>query len=152
MRQLGELVTATGADPLDAETLAGGLLAMMERWTQPGRRAGASAAKRSLSAGRVGLQVLKLATLAKRRTTAARYRRETARARTDTRTWVMNPREGTRHLIELGVHRNRDGKDQFDRVMSTVRASPELVPLGVDGRGRRGSPPAPCWPSRSGWS
>jgi hypothetical protein len=30
MRQLGELVAATGADALDAETLAGGLLAMME--------------------------------------------------------------------------------------------------------------------------
>ena len=30
VRQLGELVTATGADALDAETLAGGLLAMME--------------------------------------------------------------------------------------------------------------------------
>ena len=30
VRQLGELVTATGADTLDAETLAGGLLAMME--------------------------------------------------------------------------------------------------------------------------
>ncbi len=30
MRQLGELVSATGADAVDAETLAGGLLAMME--------------------------------------------------------------------------------------------------------------------------
>ncbi len=30
VRQLGELVVATGADALDAETLAGGLLAMME--------------------------------------------------------------------------------------------------------------------------
>ena len=30
VRQLGELVVATGADTLDAETLAGGLLAMME--------------------------------------------------------------------------------------------------------------------------
>ena len=33
------------------------------------------------------------------------------------------------------VHRHSDGKDQFDRVMSAVRASSELVPLGVDGRG-----------------
>ena len=33
------------------------------------------------------------------------------------------------------VHRHSDGKDQFDRVMSAVRTSPELVPLGVDGRG-----------------
>ncbi|GAC1574076.1 MAG: hypothetical protein NVS3B5_04120 [Sphingomicrobium sp.] len=30
LRQLGELVTATGADALDSETLAGGLLAMIE--------------------------------------------------------------------------------------------------------------------------
>jgi DNA-binding protein H-NS len=30
VRQLGELVAATGAGALDAETLAGGLLAMME--------------------------------------------------------------------------------------------------------------------------
>lgn len=30
VRQLGELVAATGADTLDAETLAGGLLAMVE--------------------------------------------------------------------------------------------------------------------------
>ena len=30
VRQFGELVAATGADALDAETLAGGLLAMME--------------------------------------------------------------------------------------------------------------------------
>ena len=30
LRQLGELVAATGADALDAEALAGGLLAMME--------------------------------------------------------------------------------------------------------------------------
>jgi Ti-type conjugative transfer relaxase TraA len=33
------------------------------------------------------------------------------------------------------VHRHSDGKDQFDRVLSAVRASPELVPLGIDGRG-----------------
>jgi len=30
VRQLGELVAATGADTLDVETLAGGLLAMVE--------------------------------------------------------------------------------------------------------------------------
>ena len=30
LRQLGELVTATGADALDAETLAGALLAMID--------------------------------------------------------------------------------------------------------------------------
>ena len=35
--QLGELVTATGADMLDAETLAGGLLAMVEA-SEPARK------------------------------------------------------------------------------------------------------------------
>ena len=46
LRQLGELVTATGADALDIETLAGGLLAMVEAsdparkesWRERGRR------------------------------------------------------------------------------------------------------------------
>jgi DNA-binding protein H-NS len=37
VRRLGELVAATGADALDAETLAGGLLAMMEA-TDPARK------------------------------------------------------------------------------------------------------------------
>ncbi|RSV13540.1 hypothetical protein CA236_17580 [Sphingomonas sp. ABOLG] len=32
------------------------------------------------------------------------------------------------------VHRHSDGKEQFDRVMAAVRASPELVALGKDGR------------------
>jgi DNA-binding protein H-NS len=39
VRQLGELVAATGADTLDAETLAGGLLAMMEAG-DPARKEG----------------------------------------------------------------------------------------------------------------
>lgn len=34
------------------------------------------------------------------------------------------------------VHRYSDGKERFDRAMSAVRASPELVPLGKDGQGR----------------
>jgi hypothetical protein len=37
VRQLGELVAATGADALDAETLAGGLLAMMEAGDPTGK-------------------------------------------------------------------------------------------------------------------
>ena len=40
--------------------------------------------------------------MALRRTTAARHRLEAARARTDTRAWVVNRRERTRQLIELG--------------------------------------------------
>lgn len=39
----------------------------------------------------------------------------------------------TRDLAML-VHRHSDGKDQFDQVMAAVRASPELVALGKDGR------------------
>jgi Ti-type conjugative transfer relaxase TraA len=33
------------------------------------------------------------------------------------------------------VHRHSDGKEQFDRALSAVHASPELVTLGKDGRG-----------------
>ena len=34
------------------------------------------------------------------------------------------------------VHRHSDGKEQFDRAISAVRASPELVALGKDGYGQ----------------
>lgn len=37
--------------------------------------------------------------------------------------------------LAMFVHRHSDGKDQFDRVMAAVKASPELVKLGRDGRG-----------------
>ncbi|MCC2976648.1 Ti-type conjugative transfer relaxase TraA [Sphingomonas sp. PL-96] len=40
----------------------------------------------------------------------------------------------TRDLAKF-VHRHSDGKEQFDKVMAAVRASPELVKLGRDGRG-----------------
>ena len=36
--------------------------------------------------------------------------------------------------LAMFVHRHSDGKEQFDRVMAAVRASPELVALGKDGR------------------
>ncbi|MDF0546403.1 Ti-type conjugative transfer relaxase TraA [Sphingobium sp. H39-3-25] len=39
----------------------------------------------------------------------------------------------TRDLAEFAF-RHSDGKDQFDQVMAAVRASPELVALGKDGR------------------
>lgn len=38
--------------------------------------------------------------------------------------------------LAMFVHRNSEGKEQFDRVMTAVRASPELVSLGKDGRGQ----------------
>jgi Ti-type conjugative transfer relaxase TraA len=40
----------------------------------------------------------------------------------------------TRDLAKF-VHRHSDGKEQFDQVMAAVRASPDLVALGRDGRG-----------------
>jgi len=41
----------------------------------------------------------------------------------------------TRRDLAMFVHRHTDGKDQFDQAMSAVRASPDLVELGKDGRG-----------------
>jgi len=41
----------------------------------------------------------------------------------------------TRRDVAMFVHRHTDGKEQFDRAMSAVRASPDLVALGKDGRG-----------------
>jgi len=37
--------------------------------------------------------------------------------------------------IAMFVHRHSDGKEQFDRIMAAVKAAPELLPLGKDGRG-----------------
>ena len=37
--------------------------------------------------------------------------------------------------LAMFVHRHSDGKEQFDRVLTAVRASPELIELGKDGRG-----------------
>ena len=41
----------------------------------------------------------------------------------------------TQRDMAMFVHRHTDGKEQFDRAMSAVRASPDLVELGKDGRG-----------------
>jgi len=41
----------------------------------------------------------------------------------------------TNRDLAMFVHRHSDGKEQFDAVMSAVKASPELVALGRDGRG-----------------
>ncbi|HWU72113.1 MAG TPA: Ti-type conjugative transfer relaxase TraA [Sphingomonas sp.] len=41
----------------------------------------------------------------------------------------------TRRDLAMFVHRHSDGKEQFDQVMGAVRAAPELVALGKDGRG-----------------
>ncbi len=42
----------------------------------------------------------------------------------------------TTHDLAMFVHRHSDGKEQFDRVLASVRASPQIVALGEDGRGR----------------
>jgi Ti-type conjugative transfer relaxase TraA len=42
----------------------------------------------------------------------------------------------TRRDLAMFIHRHSDGKEQFDRAMSAVQASPELVALGQDGRGQ----------------
>ncbi|MEG3147532.1 Ti-type conjugative transfer relaxase TraA [Sphingomonas sp. RT2P30] len=39
--------------------------------------------------------------------------------------------------LAMFVHRHSDGKEQFDRVVGAVRASPDLVVLGKDGRGEQ---------------
>ena len=37
--------------------------------------------------------------------------------------------------MAMFVHSHTNGTEQFDRVMSAVRASPDLIALGKDGRG-----------------
>ncbi|WP_420139877.1 Ti-type conjugative transfer relaxase TraA [Sphingomonas sp.] len=41
----------------------------------------------------------------------------------------------TNRDLAMFVHRHSEGKEQFDHVMAAVKASPELVALGNDGRG-----------------
>ena len=42
----------------------------------------------------------------------------------------------TRRDLAAFVHRHSDGKDQFDAAYNAVRASPDLIALGKDGRGQ----------------
>src|SRR3546814_20264892 len=37
--------------------------------------------------------------------------------------------------MAMFVHRHTDGKEQYDRAMSAVRGSPDLIELGKNGRG-----------------
>lgn len=41
----------------------------------------------------------------------------------------------TKRDLSMFVHRHSEGKEQFDRAMGAVQASPDLVALGKDGRG-----------------
>ena len=102
MEQLGELAIATGADSLSADELAGALIvlaatkdtAMKEAWAKRGAAFFQSRARRTAPATE--------------RDTAAfgRNRRlatvNNQKARRDVRTWQVERRKRTRHLIELG--------------------------------------------------
>src|SRR3546814_12275886 len=67
------------------------------------RRAGAVRARPSFSEAHVSLRRdLNASQTALSRSKAARHRIEAAKARTDTREWVVKRRERTRQLIELG--------------------------------------------------
>ena len=41
----------------------------------------------------------------------------------------------TKRDMAMFVHRHTDGREQFDRAISAVRASPDMIALGKDGRG-----------------
>ena len=103
VQQLGELVIATGADSLSADELAGALIVLAETKDAGKREAWAKRGRRSFRAGRGELHRQLSATLAALgRNRAARNRQQAARARHDMRTWQVERRKRTRHLIELG--------------------------------------------------
>ena len=101
VRQLGELVIATGADTLTAEELAGALIVLAD--TKDAGRHGPSAGPHSFKAERGEMHRQLTATrTAILRNRAARHRQQAAKARHDMRTWQVERRKRTRHLIELG--------------------------------------------------
>jgi hypothetical protein len=103
VQQLGELVIATGANTLAADELAGALIVLAETKEAGKREHGPSAGPRSFRADRGELLKQLTATLAAlRHNRAARKRHQAARARHDMRTWQVERRKRTRHLIELG--------------------------------------------------
>jgi Conjugal transfer protein TraD len=103
VQQLGELVMATGADALNANELAGALIVLAE--TRGRKEGGMGQARRGVFSkpGRGELHRQLTATrTALRRNRTARNRHQAARARHDMRTWQVERRKRTRHLIELG--------------------------------------------------
>lgn len=103
VQQLGELVIATGADQLSADELAGALVAITETKDSAKREAWA---KRGVmffeSRSRRTGSELSATLAALQRNRAARNRRQAEQARNDMRTWQVERRRRTRHLIELG--------------------------------------------------
>ena len=110
VRQLGELVIATGADTVTANELAGALIVLVET-KRPGRgRHGPSAVSCFFKAGRGEMrQQLTATRTALLRNRAARNRQQAARARHDMRTWQVERRKRTRHLIELSALPSKPG-------------------------------------------
>jgi len=103
VQQLGELVIVTGADSLSVDELAGALIVLTETkdagkreaWARRGAAFFQSRARRTAPAADATLAALG-------RNRAARNRQQAARARHDMRTWQVERRKRTRHLIELG--------------------------------------------------
>ena len=104
MQQLGELVIATGADAFSPDELAGALIVLAET-TDTGKEGGMGQTRGCvLSRPDRGdlLRRLRQTLTALRRNRAARNRHQAVRARHDMRSWQVERRKRTRHLIELG--------------------------------------------------
>ena len=104
VQQLGELVIATGADTLSADELAGALIVLAETkdagkreaWAKRGAAFFQGRARRTASA------TDRDAGGAPAQPGGAQPASGGARARHDMRTWQVERRKRTRHLIELG--------------------------------------------------
>jgi DNA-binding protein H-NS len=103
VRQLGELIVVTGADTLSPEMLAGALLAIVDSQDPQKKKAGANAA-RAFFKNMPSNPCLNLKATNKllKALQAALNQLGAAQSRHDHRAWVMNRRERTRQLIELG--------------------------------------------------
>jgi hypothetical protein len=147
VQQLGELVTSTGADALDLDTLAGALLAAVPK-RQRGRKGGVARERARPSFSDAGARLAGDARRPPGRGEAGQALRrvEAAARRTDTRGWVVQRRERTRHLIELGglvqkaglVDLADDDRATLYGAMLDCAPAPEAMM------------PATCWRSGSG--
>ncbi|MCE3544087.1 conjugal transfer protein TraD, partial [Escherichia coli] len=79
--------------------------------------------------------LLRSTAMAERRNRAAMLRVEAARRRTDTRSWVVQRRERTRHLIELGGLVQKAG---LVKLVEDDRATLYGALLDLAGRARDG--------------
>lgn len=103
VQQLGELVIATGADALSAEELAGALIMLAETKDVAKKEAWAKGGAAMFRGGsRRSAPIHDRDADSAPRNRAARNRRQMTRARHDMRSWQVERRKRTRHLIELG--------------------------------------------------